>query len=166
MNRMQEQIAEFHRKFGHVIGTIPAISRPELRIKLIREEAKELCDAIEAGDLVEAVDGICDLIYVTLGAAVEFGVDIEPIFDEVHRTNMLKEGGGTRADGKTLKPEGWQPPRIAELIDQQQTPGWPMFVKHRVFDRERFFAAWAAFRESWERLEGVLETVRDKAQDR
>ena len=113
MNRFQKQVEEFHRKFGHVIGKTPAISRPELRVKLIKEEAKETCDAIERGDLVEAVDGLCDLLYVTLGAAVEFGIDIEPIFDEVHRTNMLKEGGGTRSDGKTLKPPGWVAPDIA-----------------------------------------------------
>lgn len=120
MNKMQLQIEAFHRKFGHVIGTTPAISRPELRVNLIREEAKETCDMIEAGDLAGAVDGICDLLYVAIGAAVEFGIDLEPFFDEVHRTNMLKEGGATREDGKLLKPPGWQPPKIAEELERQR----------------------------------------------
>jgi predicted HAD superfamily Cof-like phosphohydrolase len=117
---MQYQVEEFHRAFKHPVGDAPAIRRPELRVKLIREESKEICDAIEAGDLVEAIDGVCDLLYVTIGAAVEFGVDIEPIFDEVHRSNMAKLGGPTREDGKTLKPEGWRPPDIAGQIDKQR----------------------------------------------
>lgn len=120
MNKMQLQIEEFHRKFGHVIGEAPQISRPELRVKLIREEAKETCDAIEAGDLPQAIDGICDLLYVAIGTAVEFGIDLEPFFDEVHRTNMLKDGGGKNADGKTLKPPGWMPPDIDGELERQK----------------------------------------------
>jgi predicted HAD superfamily Cof-like phosphohydrolase len=120
MNRMQQQVREFHLKFGHVIGTTPAISRPHLRMDLIREEARETIEAIDRGDLVEAVDGLCDLLYVTIGAAVEFGIDIEPIFDEVHRSNMAKIGGATRADGKTLKPQGWQEPDVAGEINKQR----------------------------------------------
>jgi phosphoribosyl-ATP pyrophosphohydrolase len=119
---MQLQITEFHEKFGHIIGTSPQIRRPELRAKLIREEAKETIDAIEADDLVGAVDGICDLLYVAIGTAIEFGLDIEPFFDEVHRTNMSKEGGGKDALGKTLKPPGWKRPRIAEEIERQRKP--------------------------------------------
>lgn len=119
MNRMQAQVMEFHRKLNHPIGLTPSISRPEFRAELIREEAKETVDAILAGDFVEAVDGLCDLLYVTFGAAIEFGINLEPIFDEVHRSNLAKAGGKVRADGKTLKPEGWAPPRIAEEIEKQ-----------------------------------------------
>lgn len=118
---MQEQIQEFHRKFGHPIGDTPKISRPELRMHLIAKEAGETLDAIEDGDMPAIADGLCDLLYVVIGTAVEFGINIQPIFDEVHRTNMLKVGGVTREDGKTLKPEGWQPPWIAEELEKQ---GW------------------------------------------
>lgn len=101
------------------IATTPMVLSGEFRAKLIEEEAKETCDAIRAGDLVEAIDGLCDLLYVVYGAAVTFGVDLEPFFDEVHRTNLNKvENGSVRADGKLLKPEGWEPPRIAEMLRQ------------------------------------------------
>lgn len=120
MNRMQEQVAEFHRELGHPSGDSPTIRRPGLRAELIREEAKETVDAIEAGDLVLAVDGLCDLMYVVLGAAVEFGIDLEPVFDEVHRSNLAKKGGTKRADGKTLKPPGWTPPDVAGEIEKQR----------------------------------------------
>ena len=141
MNRMQEQVREFHEKFGHPIGTKPRFQRPELRAKLIIEEAIEaavgMIGSVAVTDLlekeifefakvppkkpnfVEAIDGIGDSLYVQFGAAIEFGVNMEPIFDEIHRSNMAKEGGATRPDGKTLKPPGWTPPRIAEMIAAQ-----------------------------------------------
>jgi predicted HAD superfamily Cof-like phosphohydrolase len=87
-----------------------------LRAELIREEARETVEAIERLDIVEAIDGMCDLLVVTYGTAVEWGIDLEPFFDEVHRTNMAKAGGPIRADGKQLKPEGWTPPDIAGIL--------------------------------------------------
>lgn len=87
-----------------------------MRAELIREEAAETVKAIEDGDLVAAIDGLCDLLYVTYGAAVEWGIDLAPFWDEVHRTNMAKVGGPTRGDGKKLKPPGWTPPDIAGIL--------------------------------------------------
>jgi len=120
MNRMQQQVAEFHRELGHPIGTTPAFARCELRADLIREEAEETIVAIHSRDFVAAADGLCDLLYVTFGAAVEWGLDLQPIFDEVHRANLAKKGGTKREDGKTLKPEGWRPPDVAGQIELQR----------------------------------------------
>ena len=117
MNKFQSQVIEFHEKFSQPIGhRLQGLQRHDLRAKLIEEEAKETADAIRRGDFTEAVDGLCDLIYVACGAATEFGVDLEPYFNEVHKTNMLKDGGPTRNDGKILKPKGWIPPQIAEML--------------------------------------------------
>lgn len=120
MNPMQRQVVAFHQKFGRPVNMSPSFSNTELRAKLIKEEFEETMAAMADKNLVETIDGFCDLIYVILGAAIEFGVDLEPIFNEVHRTNMLKEGGPTRSDGKILKPEGWQKPKIAELLEAQK----------------------------------------------
>jgi predicted HAD superfamily Cof-like phosphohydrolase len=79
------------------------------RLKLIREETDELEDALEHEELEESLDGIADLLYVVLGTAVEMGVDIEPIFREVHRSNMTKIGGHKREDGKWIKPKEYNP---------------------------------------------------------
>lgn len=120
-NHMQIQVKEFHEKFGHTVGVSPEIRRPDLRARLIEEEADELVAAIRLGDMTEAVDGMCDLLYVVFGTAIEFGINLQPFFDEVHRSNMDKVGGATRADGKTLKPPGWKPPRIKEMLESL---GW------------------------------------------
>lgn len=118
---LQAAVGEFHDKFGAAVGDRPGLWHQQLRAELIREEAMETFGAIRAGDLVGAADGLCDLIYVCLGAAVTFGMRLGPIFEAVHSSNMAKEGGGTRADGKILKPVGWTPPDVAGLLRKQ---GW------------------------------------------
>ncbi len=72
-------------------------------------------------NMPEMADGLADLDYVVEGTRLEFGIDGGPIAKEVHRTNMLKLTGPTRADGKRMKPEGWTPPDIVGEIKLQ---GW------------------------------------------
>jgi predicted HAD superfamily Cof-like phosphohydrolase len=86
-------------------------------VRLIEEELEEFREAVAKSDVVEMIDALCDLLYVTYGAAVALGVDIDPFFDEVHRANMAKRGAGQRHDGKQLKPVDWKAPRIAELLE-------------------------------------------------
>lgn len=120
---VQRDVEEFHREVvGIEDGAYPAIRRPELRAELIREEAGETINAILSNDLIGAIDGFCDLLCVTYGAAAEFGIDLAPFWDEVHRTNMAKVGGPVRADGKRLKPPGWTPPNLAAVL-RAQTDG-------------------------------------------
>jgi len=72
-------------------------------------------------DLISAVDALADLAYVTEGAWMTFGVDPQPVIDEVHRANMTKVGGKKDAEGKQQKPEGWKPPDIEGVLRAQ---GW------------------------------------------
>lgn len=133
MHSVQADVEAFHRAVGQPVEVTPAIRRPEFRATLIMEEAVEACERLTGREiswgytyqrveqsLEEVVDGLCDVLCVVYGTAAECGVDLEPFWDEVHRTNMAKQGGPVRADGKRLKPEGWKPPRIAELLDELQ----------------------------------------------
>jgi hypothetical protein len=114
---VQRDVSDFHRVVvGISDADTVAMRRPKLRAALIEEEARETVEAIRAGDLVEAIDGMCDLLCVVYGTAAEFGIDLAPFWDEVHRTNMAKAGGPVREDGKRLKPPGWKPPDIAGLL--------------------------------------------------
>lgn len=88
----------------------------DYRDKLVKEETFEL---LSANNLDEKVDALCDLLYVVYGYADYLGIDIEPFFDEVHRTNMEKEGGPFREDGKILKPPGWRPPAIGDIFNNK-----------------------------------------------
>ena len=125
MKEAQDMVLEFHRAMDQTIGRSPALRDSHLRADLIAEETHETIDAIFAADLPKAVDGLCDLIYVCLGAAVAWGVDLAPIFAEVQRANMAKVGGPVRADGKKLKPPGWTPPDIEGRLREQ---GWKPVV--------------------------------------
>lgn len=104
-----------------ILGTKRAIEKIRSEVDKIEREATSADGRsmfYNEPDLVEAIDGMCDVLVVTYGTAVDFGVDLEPFYDEVHRSNMAKAGGKRREDGKVLKPEGWQPPRIKELLDE------------------------------------------------
>lgn len=113
---VQRDVEEFHRALDVPTHDTPGIRRPELRAELIREEAAETVAAILSGDLIQALDGCCDLLAVVYGTFAEFGVDADPFWQEVHRTNMAKVGGPVREDGKRLKPPGWTPPDLAGVL--------------------------------------------------
>jgi len=130
-------VAAFHRA-----GDIPIANRPiapnsdrvRLRAKLIDEECQEVLSAmfadwhrdreIDAGrvevDLLGVADGLADLIYVVVGAALEFGIPLDRVWDEVQAANMRKVAPDgrvrRRSDGKLLKPRGWQPPDIETAV--------------------------------------------------
>ena len=89
------QVSEFHKTFNApVLETpqIPSEQRCELRVSLLQEELDELSQAIKDGDLVEVVDGLCDLMYVLSGSILEFGLrdKFVELFNEVQRSNMSK----------------------------------------------------------------------------
>lgn len=85
-------VRDFHSKFGLTINEAPVLSPADdkLRVELIREEASELSDALANGDLVEIADALGDLLYVIYGAGVTYGIDLEPVVAEIHRSNMSK----------------------------------------------------------------------------
>jgi len=88
-------VSKFHKTFNHPILSDPQIppqKRAELRLNLLKEELKELEEAVENQDVVEAADALCDLQYVLAGAILEFGMGdkFAELFEEVQRSNMSK----------------------------------------------------------------------------
>lgn len=138
-----ERVREFHEKFGHPVAdkpSIPAADRTTLRLSLILEEALELAEAmgfrtdkvqtyvqlmlangpVFDGDIIGIADALGDLDYVVNGAALEHGIDLPAVTAEVHRSNMTKLGPDGkpiyREDGKILKGEDFEEPRLAEVL--------------------------------------------------
>lgn len=106
-------------KHGQKIRNKPAIdssmSERELRKRLIMEEAQEACDAIDANDIVLLADGIADSLYVQFGCALTFGIPIEAVFAEVHRSNMTKPKFG-QIEGKVQKGD-YSRPRVDRILE-------------------------------------------------
>lgn len=117
-----EQVREFHRAFGMPVkdkaGWVD--ERELLRRKLILEEFQEFMDEVDARDLAKAAKEAADIIYVLHGMFAEFGVNLDAVFDEVHRSNMSKlmEDGTVRyrEDGKVLKGPNYFEPDIEGMI--------------------------------------------------
>ena len=61
-----------------------------LRLSLIKEEVKELEEAIQNHDMPEVIDALADILYVVYGAGASFGINLDKAFDIVHSSNMSK----------------------------------------------------------------------------
>lgn len=125
MTDEQAMVEEFHRKFDILIQDRPAIPAgvtKELRVRLIQEEFDELRQAMEQDNLAAVAKEMADLLYVVYGTAVSYGIDMEPVFREVHRSNLSKVGGSKRADGKWVKPPTYSPACLEPILDRQAEP--------------------------------------------
>jgi len=112
------------RKFMRACGqTTDQFDEKQYRMycDLIREETQELQAALQVNDPEEQLDALIDILVVTAGALHSFGVDADGAWKEVMRSNFAKVDPRTvkvtrREDGKVLKPEGWEPPRLKNFL--------------------------------------------------
>jgi predicted HAD superfamily Cof-like phosphohydrolase len=124
MIESQQMVQEFHETFDIPVESIPMIPSEKvksLRVKLIQEELNELEEALDNNDMVEVADALGDILYVVFGSAVSIGINVEPIFNEVHRSNMTKVGGHKNEDGKWIKPATYERPNLVPILLAQ---GW------------------------------------------
>lgn len=118
-NPFQDQ-AIFMRACGQTVNQ----HNPEqfmMYFSLIAEEMEELTTAYQQENRVEQLDALIDILVVTIGALHSMGCYPEDAWNEVMRTNFAKVDPVTgavtrREDGKILKPEGWQPPRLDRYV--------------------------------------------------
>lgn len=124
-----EQVRELMAVFGQHVADAPQQPDPEtvaLRMVLLTEEFSETMAAHAAGDMVELLDGLVDMLVIIYGTVLTFGLPLEAAWAEVHRSNMAKVDPATgmvayREDGKVLKPEGWEGPRLDRVLE---AAGW------------------------------------------
>lgn len=136
MLKTQAKVRAWHQAMGDDFPRpgeqpVDVTRNAKLRLDLLLEELQELGDALgyrinlirnddqaywvetpRVPDTVGAIDALADLEYVLVGAADTWGIDLEPYFDEVHRSNMTKVGGPVREDGKRLKPDTYEAPNL------------------------------------------------------
>ena len=91
-----DEVEEFNRTFGkpnNYKPTIPDKKEWMFVYDFILEELEEYKEACEKGDIVEVLDALCDITYVSLGNGVMLhGLKdkIWPAYQEVQRSNMSK----------------------------------------------------------------------------
>lgn len=120
--------------FMKAAGHTPSPKRVGLYHELVREEIGELEEAMAAYNSAEnkqdeqiakadALDAICDSIWVLVGLARVMDLPIDWGWDEVTITNLKKidpELGSVMRDdsGKIMKPAGWRPPDMLKIVQQ------------------------------------------------
>jgi predicted HAD superfamily Cof-like phosphohydrolase len=120
-------VAEFHSAFNLPMRQFPSTevdyALARLRMALLKEEVSEFVTALEEGDLIGIADALADIVYVVYGTALTYGIDLDAVLQEVHRSNMSKlDSDGVpaiRSDGKVLKSEHYCPPDIASVLQQE-----------------------------------------------
>ena len=117
------KVGIFMKTFGQEVKDKPSFSTDKinkLRIDLIKEELKELTEAMKNNDLLEVADALTDILYVTYGAGHAFGIDLDKCFDEVQNSNMSKldaNGKPIYNDfGKVLKGPNYFKPNLGKFL--------------------------------------------------
>ena len=92
-----DEVEVFNKTFGKPNNYTPTVPNDkkltDFVVSFIREETKELEEAIRDRDIVEILDAICDLMYVAVGnATMVFGLKdkLIPAYAEVQASNMSK----------------------------------------------------------------------------
>lgn len=127
-----DMVKEFHTTFGLDVRDKPGFPNWKtalLRQSLIGEELKELYDEMFADEtsiedlnvnLCNIAKELADLLYVTYGTAATYGIPIDKVFAEVHRSNMSKLTADgqvlRREDGKVLKSDQYKPADVAKVL--------------------------------------------------
>ena len=122
MSNMYLDVKEFQTAVGQNVSEVPEFpdeNERVLRRKLLKEEVEEYFDGEDKDDLENVAKELADIIYIVCGTAASYGIPLDRVFDEVHRSNMAKLVDGKvirREDGKILKPDGWTPPDIKSIL--------------------------------------------------
>lgn len=87
-------VASFMRAAGQDVAVSLDRDTPtsliDLRLRLLNEELDEVFEAINLRDPAMVAHELADLLYVTFGTAVAFGIPIDEVYAAVARANMSK----------------------------------------------------------------------------
>ena len=118
-----QKVKTFMQTFGQEVKSNPSFSTEkinDLRYNLIKEELDELKQAMENKDLLEVADALTDILYVTYGAGIAFGIDLDKCFEEVQNSNMSKLGENGKPiyneAGKVMKGPNYFKPDLSKFV--------------------------------------------------
>lgn len=146
MDRFQALVRDFHQNVTKqpTSPAMPALRNVELRAIICVEEAIELAFALVGQraqtiiqeqliramsklarrkwdgqpNVLDVIGEVCDVLVVSYGTAEDIGVDIEPFFVEIMKSNLAKKGGVIDDTGKLLKPPGWEPANLVPILER------------------------------------------------
>ena len=118
-----QKVKTFMQTFGQEVKSKPSFSSEkinDLRYNLIKEELYELKQAMNDKNLLEVADALTDILYVTYGAGIAFGIDLDKCFEEVQNSNMSKLGEDGKPiyneAGKVMKGPNYFKPDLSKFL--------------------------------------------------
>lgn len=126
-----EKVTEFMKTFGQEVKDAPAWPDDKtlsLRINLIEEEVDELFDGVDRRDMKNVAKELVDILYVVYGMGNSLGINLDKVFNEVHRSNMskLEDGKVLYSDtGKVLKGKNYFEPELDKVLFYKHYIGQP-----------------------------------------
>ena len=126
MKKQLDSVKHFHETYKLSYNSNPVANlgsnKNKLRFDLMTEEKNEYIHAANNNDIIEVADALGDMLYILCGTIIEHGMQdiIEPIFDEIQKSNMSKLGldGNPiyRDDGKVLKGPNYVKPNFDKFF--------------------------------------------------
>ena len=127
MKKQIDSVKQFHKtyKIGYSDKPLASLGKNKnrLRFKLMSEENNEYLAAADNNDMIEVADALGDMLYILCGTILEHGMQdlIEPVFDEIQKSNMSKlgEDGNPifREDGKVMKGPNYFKPNFTKFFN-------------------------------------------------
>ena len=127
MKKQLDSVKQFHDtyKIGYSNDPIADLGpkKNKLRFELMSEENEEYLDASNNNDIIEVADALGDMLYILCGTIIEHGMQdiIEPVFDEIQKSNMSKLGKDGnpifREDGKVMKGPNYFKPDFKKFFN-------------------------------------------------
>ncbi len=117
-------VQQFHETYNCPIGSLgpilPDSGLRRMRMAILKEEFEEYLEAEDVDSIVEIADALADIVYIAYGTAITYGIDLDDVLTEVHRSNMSKLGVDgkpiRREDGKVLKGPNYFKPDIKKVL--------------------------------------------------
>lgn len=127
-------LKEFHETFAPDQREDDMYEKIQRRLNLISEEYDEVVEALNFLERVElgytsyqikearteVAAELADLLYVVYGTAEELGINLEAVFNAIHKANMAKvwdDGTVHRNDyGKVIKPPNHKKADIGKVL--------------------------------------------------
>lgn len=129
----EQKIIDFNKIAKHPINVKLNLEDLRLSLRLIKEEFIELQEIaldissnftnqkeITTDQRINLLKELGDLQYVVSRMAVVFGINLQEVFDRIHKSNMTKVEKGVTRDpttGKILKGPNYKEPNLKDLVD-------------------------------------------------
>lgn len=113
MQDLIRDVRDFQKEvLGNEFPQKPKLIEGDLRMQTIVRLDEEMIEFQEAETINDQADALVDLIYFSLGAMHQAGIDTQRVWDAVQEANMSKQKGVTKRgdDNDAAKPAEWKAP--------------------------------------------------------